>query len=76
MFQNDSMTYYVESLEEYIMKKAEDKKKTTSTLPKKQGGLFTDLEKQAEQLSTAEEIERKKAVAKQDKHLLEEASSA
>jgi hypothetical protein len=60
-----------------MSKKVEAKtKKATQASAKKSGGLFTETETQPETTNAAEEAERKKALAKQDKHLLEEASNA
>ena len=70
------MSYYLESLEEYIIKSAKDKKKATPVSTKIQSGLSPEQEKEAEQLSAVDEAERKKAIAQQDKHRLEEASNA
>jgi hypothetical protein len=45
---------------------------------KKTAGLFPEAESQPDStsLNAAEEAERKKAIARQDKHLLDEASNA
>jgi len=60
-----------------LIKKTETKKKVTS-VPAKKSSLFPEPAAATDStiVNTAEELERKKAVAKQDKNLLDEASNA
>lgn len=68
------MQYYQDSLDEYLIKKSDNKKKAIN-VPAKKAGLFTESATATDNTSatTAEEMERKKTLAKHDKNLLDEA---